>query len=285
MEQDYEKLGYLLEDFRLFHLRDAQGTAVNYHYHEFHKLLLLRSGSGSYCVDGKRYALMPGDIVRVGSRAIHRPEFQAGVPYERTILYISREFLQSHQQGGCDLERCFAPEQSHVLRLSEKCRQKIFSPADSLEKELAGSRFGREIRSRCLLLELLVEVGRALESEESLAPMESKNSRILEILRYLDTHLTEEISIDSLSQQFFLSKYHMMRLFKRETGCTVHEYVTDRRLLFARDSMAEGMSAADACFSSGWHSYSSFVRAYSKRFGTSPTGRQAPAVSAEETYE
>jgi AraC-like DNA-binding protein len=45
------------------------------------------------------------------------------------------------------------------------------------------------------------------------------------------------------------------------------------------------MSATDACFRSGWRSYSSFTRAYGKRFGSTPTGRRDTAVLAEETYE
>ena len=47
----YEKRGYLLENFRLFHLRSEGGVKVDYHYHDFCKLLLLVSGSGSYVVE------------------------------------------------------------------------------------------------------------------------------------------------------------------------------------------------------------------------------------------
>ena len=57
MKEIYEKKGFLQEDFRLFHLRDAQGTKVDYHYHEFYKLLFLVSGSGGYSIEGKRYML------------------------------------------------------------------------------------------------------------------------------------------------------------------------------------------------------------------------------------
>ena len=66
MDENYEKRGYLLEDFRLFHLKDDRGTKVDYHYHEFCKIVLLLSGSGSYTVEGRRYLLLPGDIVLVG---------------------------------------------------------------------------------------------------------------------------------------------------------------------------------------------------------------------------
>ena len=286
METDYEKRGYLLEDFRLFHLTDVQGTKVDFHYHEFCKLLLLRSGSGSYSVDGRRYTLVPGDIVRVDRRCIHRPEFEEGAPYERTILYISPSFLQTHSEQDCNLEECFADRNGHVLRPRDGVRSDLFQICDRLEEELSAGQRGRVIVSSSLVLTLLVQLLRTMDSQdgENIAPVQSRNRRVLDILRYLDEHLAEDISIDALAEQFYLSKYHMMRLFRRETGSSIHEYLTDRRLLYARDLMDEGVSATDACFRSGWHSYSSFTRAYDKRFGTTPTGRTG-AVLADPTYE
>ncbi len=75
MEEMYEKRGYLLEEFRLFHLKDDRGTNIEYHYHEFYKMVILLSGSGSYTVEGRHYQLAPGDIVLVGSRCVHKPQF------------------------------------------------------------------------------------------------------------------------------------------------------------------------------------------------------------------
>ncbi len=287
MEHNYEKRGYLLEDFRLFHLQDAQGTKIDFHYHEFCKLLLLRSGSGGYSVEGQRYSLMSGDIVLIGSRCVHRPEFEKGVPYERTIIYISPEFLQQQSVSDCDLMDCFSGQWGHVLRLSEKQQRKLFSLADDLEQELSGQSYGRVILSNGLLLRILVEIGRNLQhlDGELPSPIQPHSSRVLEILRYLDTHLTEDITIDDLAEKFYLSKYHMMRLFRRETGDSIHSYLSHRRLLYARDLIAQGISATEACFRCGWHSYSSFTRAYGKRFGTTPTGRNDCTVLAEETYE
>ncbi|MFR5719023.1 MAG: helix-turn-helix domain-containing protein, partial [Anaerotignum faecicola] len=57
----------------------------------------------------------------------------------------------------------------------------------------------------------------------------------------------------------------------------------ERRLLHARELIRQGVSATESCFLSGFGSYSSFTRAYSKRFGTTPTGRKG--APAEETYE
>jgi len=87
----HNKRGYLLENFRLFHLKSKGGTQVEYHYHEFCKILLLLQGSGGYYVDGQRYLLQSGDIVLLDAHSIHRPELDPEAPYERIILYISPE--------------------------------------------------------------------------------------------------------------------------------------------------------------------------------------------------
>lgn len=272
---NYKKRGYLLENFRLFHLRSDQVTQVDFHYHEFCKLLFLISGSGGYAIDGQRYLLQSGDIVLLGSRSIHRPELDSDVPYERLIIYLSPEFLQAQSTADCDLLSLFSGEKGPVLRLRDASRKKLFHLAAALEQELETEGFGREILSQTSLLRLLVEIGRqALQSDSAGAsPVMPKNERIREILQYLDANLTEELDIDDLAQRFFISKYHMMRLFRRETGTTIHLYITQKRLILARSLIDSGMRSTEACYRCGFHSYSSFTRAYNKHFGTTPTGR------------
>lgn len=284
---EYEKRGYLLENFRLFHLRTQQTKPVDYHYHEFCKLLLLVSGRGSYVVDGQRYLLQPGDGVLIGSRSVHRPELEQDVPYERIIIYISPDFLTQSSTGECDLLQIFSGQQGHVLRLNPNSRKRIFDMAAELEGELSSQEYGREILSSTALLRLLVEIGRRLQRKDLQAPQPvmPQNSRILDIMRYLDVHLAEDLDIDSLAEGFYISKYHMMRLFHRETGMTIHNYLTQRRLLRAKDLIAGGMRATEACYRCGFRSYSSFTRAYGKHFGTTPTGRMDTTREREESYE
>ena len=287
MSEKYAKKGYLLEDFRLFHLKDNGEAKTDYHYHEFYKLLFFISGKGEYFIEGKRYSLAPGDIVLIGKHFVHRPEFEQGIPCERMILYISPEFLQRESTHGCDLTDCFSREYDHVLRPNERLRQTLFSTAAGIEQELSSSHFGKEILGTSLLLRLLVELSRSTRHKEVQmpAPMLPKSKRVQDIVNYLDTHLTEEINIDLLAEKFYLSRYHMMRRFRDETGTTIHAYLSDHRLMYARDLIYQGISATDACFRSGFGSYSSFSRAYSKFFGTTPTGRTVPGSSLEETYE
>lgn len=286
METTYEKKGYLLENFRLFHLKDTQGTKIDYHYHEFHKLLFLISGNGSYVIEGQRYLLKPGDIVLVGSHCSHKPEFEQGIPYERMILYISPEFLEKESSEDCSLSDIFSKKHGPVLRLAESQILELQSLTKQLEKELSGNRYGRIILSNGLLLRILVELGRLMTQEniQIPEPILPKDNRILEILHYLDQHLTEELLIDELSEKFYISKYHMMRRFHEETGSTIHTYISERRLFMARNLIYKGIPATEACFCCGFGSYSSFSRAYGKLFGKTPTGKANISV-VEETYE
>lgn len=284
---EYEKRGYLLENFRLFHLKSQSGARVEYHYHEFCKLLLLVSGRGGYVVEGQRYLLQPGDVLLIGSRSAHRPELEEDSIYERIIVYIDPAFLQRFVTADCDLLELFSSGHGHVLRLREKERKKIFALAGELEKELSGSDYGRDILCSSALLRLLVEIGRSRRQEGALtlSPVTPKDPRVVEWMQYLDRHLSEDLDMDALAEQFYISKFHMMRLFKAQTGFTIHTYLLQRRLSAARQLIERGMLATEACYRCGFRSYSSFTRACAKHFGTTPTGRTDGQYAAEAEME
>ncbi len=286
MENGFENRGYLLENFRLFHLKDTAGMRPEPHYHAFCKLLMLRSGSGGYTVDGQRYSLRAGDIVLIGDRRVHCPEFAEGTLYERVIVYIDPEFLRSHSAADCDLEALFTDPRRAVLRPDEADRRRLFALADELEEELAGEDYGREIGSRSVLLRLLVELGRSIRRGGSRqpAPIVPADPRIRSLLEYIDGHLTELPDVQGLADLVYLSKYHLMRLFRQETGESIHGYISHRRLQAARELIHSGVSVTDACFQVGYGSYSSFFRAYVKQFGVSPTDKESAAVR-ESAYE
>lgn len=283
MSEAYQKQGYLQEDFRLFHLRGNSGVKTEYHYHEFYKVLLLLSGSGGYWMDGQRYALQPGDVVLVASHCVHRPEFEENSPYERVIIYISPDFLRRASTENCDLSECF----SGVLRPDQTVGRRLQTMAENLEREMAGDGYGKEILENGMLLNLLVEIGRQLRRGDGLQPghIQPKSQRIAAILSYIDRHLTEELSIEAIAEKFYLSKFHMMRLFRSATGSSINSYITQRRLMLARELIAQGLPATESCFRAGFGSYSSFTRTYGKFFGTTPTGRKYAARLMEESFE
>ena len=119
----------------------------------------------------------------------------------------------------------------------------------------------------------------------NLNPVTPNDSRVVEWMQYLDRNLNEDLDMDALAEQFFISKFHMMRLFKAQTGFTIHTYLLQRRLLAARQLIERGMLATEACYRCGFRSYSSFTRAYSKHFGSTPTGRLCITQAQTEGLE
>ena len=283
--EGYRKQGYLLENFRLFHLSSPGGTRTELHYHEFCKLLFLMEGSGGYTVEGQRYSLQSGDVVLIPSGCLHRPELDPDCPYHRVILYISPDYLRRASTEGSDLLSLFSGERGHVLRLGDKGRSWLFSLVEALEQDLASEGFGRDLLSQAGLLRLLVELRRRQETEGALDAKLPQDPRIRQILAYIDNNLAEELEVDAIAQRFFLSKYHMMRLFRQETGSTIHLYITQKRLQMARELIQGGMKATQACYQSGFRSYSAFTRSCEKHLGTTPTGRPGQGQAQEEGAE
>ena len=270
MEQNYVQRGYLHEDFRLFHLRGAMEESVDWHYHTFHKIIEFLGGDSGFGVEGKQYLLQPGDLVLVPQGCIHRPEAEPNAPYERRILYLSPEFLR-RAGGSCDLAACFD-------RAREEFRF-VVHPADgtggaqlaALEHAEREDAFGRELLAQSLLFQFLIGLNRAMADDLlQYAKPAAYDRKIEAILRYLSEHLTEPVSIDDLAARFFVSKYHMMRQFRAQTGYTIHGYLTGKRLMFARAMIAAGTPVLQASEESGFGDYSAFLRAYRKQFGAAP---------------
>lgn len=271
----YEERGYLTEDFRLFHLNERQKNEIAWHYHTFHKILVLLRGEGAYAIEGERFPLQPDDVIFVGSGCIHRPELNPETDYERYILYISPEYLR-RIGNGCDLETCFTHAResgSYVVRPREQYGQLRRLLAE-LERNPSDAGFGQKLLEEAIFLRLIITLTRAVEeSRLRSVPGSSSDRTVPQMLQWIGQNLTEPITADTLAERFSVSKYHMMRKFKAETGCTIHRYLLSKRLLLARELMVEGCSATSACYRSGFQDYTTFSRAYKKEFSVSPKVR------------
>ena len=267
---EYINRGYLVDDYRLFHIRDRVSLhEIEYHYHEFHKVLMFISGSASYVIEGKHYLLAPLDIVLVPRGCVHKPEVGLSAPYERYVLYLSPAFLR--KITDCDLELCFKQAESshsHVLRPASSKQEQLNRLLTEIEGSVSGSEFGSGCLARLLIYELMIELGRSSQSPSPVVSL--YDEKTVMILDLINNNLTGDISIDSLAETFYISKYHMMHRFKAETGYSIHSYITNKRLLLARDLLLNGAGATEACYSCGYKDYSAFSSAYKKQFGVSP---------------
>lgn len=274
-EQFYqsEKKGYLNEEFRLFHIKDQTGQEFSYHYHDFHKVVIFLSGKVTYHIEGKAYHLKPWDILLVSRHAIHKSEIDASVPYERFILWIKNDIPNKQ------LLQCFqkASDRSYnLVRLNSSLQEKLKDVLFELEAAARSEAFGKDILTQALFQEFMVYLNRIFLEKQYIFDKKSYSydSQIANILKYINHHLGEDLSVDALASRHYISKYHLMRKFKEETGYTLHNYVINKRLLQARTLISEGTPILKAAHESGFAEYSTFSRAYRKQFGKAPSEEQ-----------
>lgn len=272
---DYEKRGYLHDDFKLFHLTDSHRREYEFHYHDFYKILILLSGQVSYTIEGKTYQLAPFDIVFVNAEEIHRPIVQQDGIYERIILYIDPAFLQRYTAASDSLDYCFAKaraEHSNVLRVPGFAQSLLYQKTMQLLASAQDTDYAHALLHQLSFLEFMIQLNRTVLHERiQYVEVRSSNEKILQILAYIKNNLTEEISPDQIADTFYLSKYYLMHLFKAETGYSLGNYITNKRLLYARELLQKSIPATQVCFECGFKNYSTFSRAYKKCFQEIPT--------------
>ena len=96
------------------------------------------------------------------------------------------------------------------------------------------------------------------------------NTKILDIISYINENLYNDITIDSIASYFSLNRSYLMHLFKKETGYSIYKYITEKRLFKAKELISNGYNLTEACYLVGFKNYSSFYRAFKDRYNTSP---------------
>ena len=241
------KRGYLNEGFRLFHLKDTRAQELDYHYHEVDKLILALGGKVTYVVEGVTYFLQPWDVLLVQHSLIHKPIIDPAEPYERVVLWLDRTWLSQRSDPGERLDTCFdtARERGfHLLRADGARRLRYMQTIQGLEEALHSKEFGAARLADTLCQQLLIDVNRDILSGCTAAEATDSyrvDPKMEEILQYIVHHLDEDLSVDSLSKRFYLSRYYLMHRFKAGTGYTVHQYISQKRLLLAGELIRRGV--------------------------------------------
>lgn len=269
-QYNLEKTGYLKEDFRLFHINDQTKKDFSYHYHDFHKIIVFISGKVTYHIEGKAYHLKPRDILLVSQGAIHKPEIDPSVPYERYIFWI-RDDLSCQELNTCFQK---ANDRSfNLVRADSALQERLKDLLPEIEQTLQNKHFGDTVLRNALFTQFMIYINRIFLRTSSSPDKKaySSDTQVEQLLKYINRNLSENLSIDQLAERFFFSKYHMMRKFKNETGYTIHNYITSKRLLMARSLISQGIPVMKAAQASGFRDYTTFVRAYKKQFGKAPS--------------
>ena len=269
------KKGYLNNNFKLFHIKDKINLEFDFHYHDFNKIIIFISGDVSYIIEGKSYNLKPWDILFVNNHDIHKPIINSSQTYERIIIWINSKFLESHNYENCDLTKCFKlvdEKRLNLIRLNNDFQKELKDLIYLLESSLNSKEFGSTLLSNSLFIQLIIYLNRIhiynkYIQDENIFKYDKE---IENILLYINQNLSEDLSIGTLSQKFFISRYYLMHKFKKETGYTLHNYILSKRLFKAKELIKSGTPITIASMQCGFNDYSSFLRSFKKTFNCSP---------------
>lgn len=234
------------------------------HTHESYELFYFVSGSGIYRVEGTPYRLESGDLLLMRPAESHYIDITADSPYTRfTVNFMPALF------GGLDPEKkLLRPFDDRKLGTLNRYRIDALSGGNVFMRNLMTDSADWRLQTVTNLLPLLNELGKVFGAAETEAATQTLDSRII---RHLNRHIFEPVSLDALAAHFYISKAHLCRIFKNATGSTVGEYVTVKRLMSVRRLIADGTPPTAAYLQCGFKDYSAFYRAYKKHYGVSPS--------------
>lgn len=263
----------LTSDYEIFHYYDKKLNKIDLHHHDFYELFLFLSGNVSYIIEGKSYLLESGDIVLINSRELHQPIMHnSSIPYERIVLWLNKAFIKSLSSENVDLSMCFeSSEKKNVLRSDFEVHQNvktILCKLLSLEKYEG---LGRNLLYNAYIVELLVFLNTILFAGNIKLDVEIKNSNLIDnVIQYINEHIEDDINIDELSNKFFISKFHMLREFKKYSGTTIYKFIIQKRLIIAKELILQGIPITDVYMQCGFGDYCNFFRAFKNEYGVTP---------------
>jgi len=271
-QEAFSREGYLTERYHYFHLKDTAGQERDFHFHDFDKLIILISGNVEYAVENSVYTLGSWDVLLVKHHTIHKAVIDKSAPYERIIIYLDRGWFD-RAMPDAELFGCFdraAQAGQYVFKTDAYSRGVLRRLLEDYERCAASKAYGMAAMKDTYIMQLLININRIALLSASAVKEKQFDSKLSGVLTYINEHLTEELSVELLAEKAYLSRYHFMRLFKAQTGSTVHAYVRQKRLMYAARLIREGTPAVRAASESGFGDYSAFHRAFTETFGTSP---------------
>ena len=171
------------------------------------------------------------------------------------------------------LTRCFdttIPGHTNLLRLPGATGAPLRTTVDKLCALKASKDYGSDLLAQSALMELLVGLNRAAADRGYARPVGTSYQVVDAVLHYINEHYSEPLTLDQLSEKFFISKYHLLRKFDAQVGTTVHRYILQKRLLNAKQLLAGGVPPNEVCQYCGFGDYANFYRAFRAEYNQTP---------------
>ena len=248
--------------------RHPEQKSFSMHMHDQIEMYIFVSGKVRYHVEGNEYDLSPGDLLIIRQNEAHFADFLEDAPYERYVV----NFLPSLLDSIDPERRLLTPFNDRPIGCDNLYRPSDLESVSALScaKAMCVATEDKYARRLAILSNLLPLLQGVCDSFNQTKTPETQNSIAGQITAYINEHLFEKLTVESIASHFFLSVSQIERIFKKATHASVWQYVTSKRLTAARVKIESGTSAYTACEECAFGDYSSFYRAYVKAYGESP---------------
>lgn len=261
---------YFLDEsnFNIRHTLDNVPSPENFnmHAHEHLEMFYFLSGDGCFWIEGSPYPLKPHDILIFSPGEVHRIDISSSTPYERITIGINKTIFERSPE----LQPLLEPFYNRELGQNNIFHREDFDDTFFMSciKKMTDPKSASATQAATALNALLSEVYNVFLNRYNRTERSSHISS--QIIYYINTNLSQDITPDSIAERFFISRSHLYSLFKETTGSSVKQYITVKRLLLAKEMLESGNHPSDICSACGFSDYSTFYRAYKARFGVSP---------------
>lgn len=262
-------------DFEIYYYEDKNMSDVSMHRHDYYEIYFFLGGSLSYQIGRNVYPLKSGDICLIPPGVFHRPQFHDNtVPYRRMVLWLSPAFFEHLEGLYPDIAYGFSYGHQiscHHFSSDFASAQILFDKLIEIIEERRRRVPFHDSLISCLIASLLLSINRIIYlGERPAAGRQNQGTLFTRLCEYINTHLEDDLSLDALAEEFYVSKYHIAHVFKENMGMSVHQYLTKKRLYACKNSILAGEPLRDVATTYGFRDYTSFFRAFKREFGIGP---------------
>ena len=235
------------------------------HTHDTYEIFCYLSGNAKYFVEGNTYPLKPGDILIMKKAEAHSLLIHSTLPYGRIVIHFNSDAIaESIRPKIVDFL------DNRPLGTKNRFSASLFKGTNWIYYLRKVCEIKNKGEASVYLSVLLSELCSHFDEIKEQAPVSGEIVDIVNIVKYINENLTNDLTLDIICDHFFISKSHINRKFKKIIGTTVWEYIITKRLLLAKELLKNHVLPTEVYLECGFKDYSTFFRAYKSKFGVSP---------------
>lgn len=224
----------LSESFELYYYSDRNLSKVDWHTHDYYEFYFFLEGDVTMQAGEQSYAVREGDILMIPPATRHRLVIQnQSVPYRRFVFWISRDYCAHLGELSGDyvyLTDYASASKDYCFHTTRITANEIQSKLLRILEEMQGTRFGRDAQLVLFVNDLILHLSRTLYTMHHPKSHAVEQALYRQIALFIEEHLDEELSLERLAEEFYVSRYHIAHVFKDNFGMSIHQYITKNGL-------------------------------------------------------